>query len=76
VLYGLLKSLQCDDDDVPAIRACKNTIANEIQRRWKLGSLTSIDAGSTVKTASQISCIVDPRFKEWKLMSKRKSRLL
>lgn len=68
VLYGLLKSLQCDDDDVPAIRACKTTIADEIKRRWKLGSLTSIDAGSIVKTAPLISCIVDPRFKECKFL--------
>jgi len=68
VLIGLLKSLQYDDDDVPANQACKITIADEIKRRWKLGSLTSIDAGSTVKTAPLIYCIVDPRFKECKFL--------
>ena len=31
VLHGLLKSLQCNDDDLPCIRACKATIDREIK---------------------------------------------
>ena len=29
VLHGLLKSLQCNDDDLPAIQTCKTTIEHE-----------------------------------------------
>ena len=41
VFHGLLKSLQCSDDDLPSIQACKTTTDQEIKRRWKLGSLTT-----------------------------------
>ncbi|XP_065891555.1 zinc finger BED domain-containing protein 4-like [Dysidea avara] len=64
VLHGLLKSLQCVDNDLPAIQQCKTTVAEEIKQRWKLDSLTSIDKGRILKNAPLISCIVDPRFKE------------
>ena len=72
VLHGLLKSLQCSDDDLPAIQRCKTTVAQEIKRRWKLDSLASINAGSIVKIAPLISCIVDLRFKECKFLGANK----
>ena len=31
VLHGLLKALQCCDDDLPAIQRCKTTVAQEIK---------------------------------------------
>ena len=72
VLHGLLKSLQCNDDDLPYIGACKTTIDREIKRRWKLESLTSIPAGDIFKDAPLMACIVDPRFKECKFLGPEK----
>ena len=69
VLYGLLKSLQCNDDDLPCIQTCKTTIDHEIKQRWKLESLTSIAA---FKDAPLMACIVDPRFKECKFLGPEK----
>ena len=74
VLHGLLKSLQCNDDDLPCIRTCKTTIDREIKRRWKLESLTSIAAGGILKDAPLMACIIDPRFKECKFKSTYKSK--
>ena len=72
VLHGLLKSLRCNDDDIPTIRTCKATIEREIKRRWKLESLTSIATGDIYKAAPLIACIVDPRFKECKFLGPEK----
>ena len=72
VLHGKLKSLQCNDDDLPCIRACKATIHRDIKRRWKLESLTSIAAGDIFKDAPLMACIVDPRFKECKFLGLEK----
>ena len=72
VLHGLLKSLQCVDNDLPAIQQCKTTVAEEIKQRWKLDSLTSINKGRILKNAPLISCIVDPRFKECKFLGANK----
>ena len=74
VLHGLLKSLQCSDDDLPSIRDCKKTIRHEIivKRRWKLGSLTSIATGDIFKDAPLMACIIDPRFKECKFLGPEK----
>ena len=68
MLYGLLKSLQSSENDLPAIQRCKTTVAEEIKRRWKLDSLTSIDADNILKIAPLIACILDPRFKECKFL--------
>ena len=68
VLHGLLKSLWCNDEDLPAIRTCKTTIEREIKQRWKLQSLTCITTGDIYKVAPLIACIVDPRFKECKFL--------
>ena len=72
VLHGLLKSLRCNDDDLPTIRTCKATIEHEIKQKWKLESLTSIAIGDIYKAAPLIACIVDPRFKECKFLGPEK----
>ena len=45
-----------------------STVAEEIKRRWKLDSLTSIDAVNILKIAPLIACILDTRFKECKFL--------
>ena len=72
VLHGLLKSLQCSDDELLSIQACKTTIEQEIKRRWKLGSLTSIATGDILKDAPLMACIIDARFKECKFLGPEK----
>ena len=72
VLFGLLRSLEPSECDLPAIRECKVEISDQIQKQWNLPDLT--DTGSTPKNVNipLMSSFVDPHFKQCKFLGIQK----
>ena len=67
VLFGLVKSLQPVETDLPSICQVKPEISNEIERKWQLQRLTA-----SSKNVLLNSTLLDPRFKQCKFLSTSK----
>ena len=76
VLFGLLRSLQPSESDLPAIHQCKVEISDQIQKRWNLPDLTKSThpTGSTPKNVNipLISSFVDHCLKQCKFLGIQK----
>ena len=70
VLSGLLRSLETNDNDLPAIRGCKVEISTQIQRRWNLP--ISIECSDIPKHVPLMASLLDPRFKQCKFLCAQK----